>query len=87
MFCGNVLLYSAGLAHQKGLAEVAPGLLRDLLGELRWEEQTLLFTDCCQNITDLVNRKSRDEGKNKNIVIIETKPCEAYFRHSNTTSK
>lgn len=58
MFSGNILLYSAGLTHQKGFAEVTTRLLRDLLGKLRWEEQTLLFTDCCQNITDLVNRKA-----------------------------
>lgn len=62
MFSGNVLLYSAGLTHQKGFAEVATRLLRDLLGKLRWEEQTLLFTDCCQNITDLVNRKTETWG-------------------------
>lgn len=44
-FCDNLLLHPAGLAHQKGFAEVATGLLSDLFGQLRWEEQTLFFTD------------------------------------------
>lgn len=63
MFCDNLLLYSAGLTHQKGFAEVATRLVRDLLGQLRWEEQTLFFTDCCQNITDLANRKTQRQGE------------------------
>lgn len=58
MFCDNSLLYSAGLTHQEGFAEVATGLLRDLLGQLRWEEQTLFLTDSSQDITNLANRKT-----------------------------
>lgn len=58
MFCDNLLLHSAGLAHQKGFTEVATRLLRDLLGQLRWEEQTLFFTDRCQDVTHLANRKT-----------------------------
>lgn len=49
----NLLLHSAGLAHQEGFAEVAARFLGDLLGQLRWEEQTLFFTDRRENITDL----------------------------------
>lgn len=54
---GNSLLNSAGLTHQKGFAEVATRLLRNLLGQLRGEEQTLFFTNSCQNTTDLTNRE------------------------------
>lgn len=43
--CAHLLLHSTGLTHQKGFAKVAARLLTDLLGELRWEEQTLLLTD------------------------------------------
>lgn len=52
---GDSLLNSAGLAHQKSFAEVATRLLRNLLGQLGGEEQTLLFTNSCQNTTDLTN--------------------------------
>ena len=61
-FCDNLLLHPAGLAHQKGFAEVATGLLSDLFGQLRWEEQTLFFTDWCQNITNLA-KKNTDKEK------------------------
>lgn len=54
---GNSLLNSAGLTHQKSSAEVATGLLRNLLGQLGGEEQTLSFTNSCQNTTDLTNRQ------------------------------
>lgn len=58
MFCDNSLLYSAGLTHQESFAEVATRLLRDLLGQLGWEEQTLFLTDSSQDITNLANRKT-----------------------------
>lgn len=58
MFCDNSLLYSAGLTHQESFTEVATRLLRDLLGQLRWEEQTLFLTNSSQDITDLANRKT-----------------------------
>ena len=53
----NLLLHSAGLTHEQGFTEVATRLLRDLLGQLRREDQTLFFTDCTQNITHLKNSK------------------------------
>jgi len=52
---GDVLLHSARLAHQKGFAEVATGLLRDSFGQLGWKEQALLFADRCQNTADLAD--------------------------------
>lgn len=55
--CDDSLLHSAGLAHQESFAEVATRLLADVLGELGWEEQTLLFTDRCQNTTDLKKKE------------------------------
>lgn len=58
-FCDNLLLHPAGLAHQKGFAEVATGLLSNLFGQLRWEEKTLFFTDGCQNITNLAKKKNK----------------------------
>lgn len=61
--CDNLLLHSAGLTHQKGFAEVATRLLTDLFGQLRWEEQTLLFTDRCQNITDLKKKTGKHINK------------------------
>lgn len=82
-FYDNLLLHSAGLTHQKGFAEVATRLLTDLFGQLRWEEQTLLFTDRCQNITDLENRKNTETRKKK--VTISTNHDLTYalnFRHS-----
>lgn len=54
---GNLLLYSAGLTHQKCFAQVTTGLLRNLLGQLGRKEQTLFFTNSCQNTTDLINRE------------------------------
>lgn len=68
--CEDLLLHSAGLTHQKGFAEVATGLLTDLFGQLRWEKQTLLFTDRCQNITDLkkTGKHIKKEEKGHNVV-------------------
>lgn len=59
---GNSLLNSAGLTHQKSFAEVASRLLWDLLGQLGGEEQTLFFTNSCQNTTDLTNRGMQSRG-------------------------
>lgn len=47
------LLHSAGLTHQEGFAEVAPGFLTDLFGQFGGQEQTLLFTHRCQYTADL----------------------------------
>lgn len=58
MFGENSLLYSAGLTHQESFAEVATRLLRDLFGQLRWEEQTFFLTDSSQDIANLANRKT-----------------------------
>lgn len=49
------LLHSAGLAHQQSFTEVAAGLLRDLLGQLRRELQTLLLADSRQHTAHLAN--------------------------------
>lgn len=79
--CDNLLLHSAGLTHQKSFAEVAIRLLTDSLGKLRWEEQTLLFTNCCQNTTDLEQQqKHRDYGRRKEK-ISWSQP--ENFKHSN----
>lgn len=51
------LLHSAGLAHQQSFTEVAARLLSDLLGQFRWELQTLLLADSRQDTAHLANIK------------------------------
>ena len=49
----DLLLHSAGLAHQQRLAEVASRALADLPGELRGQGQALLLTHGRQDAAHL----------------------------------
>lgn len=78
---GNSLLHSAGLAHQKGPAEVAARRLRNLPGQLGRQVQTLFFTDGRQNTTDLPEgeAQSRRHQRSRTEVFTPLPSCQRCY--------